>query len=218
MKSLGAQSYSRFFQVMPTERYIRQGIRVGAVALGCLASLGVRAQDKVTYQDHILPLVENNCAKCHNPDKKKRDLDLTSYSALMAGGGSGKIVVAGDPDGSKMNRVVNHLEVPNMPPNKPKLPDKELAMIKKWIAGGLLENNGSKAIPAGRPTVDLALKSASIGKPEGPPPMPHDLSLDPVVHTPQISAVVGLAGSPWAPLVAVADDGADLGSMHHRVE
>ena len=189
---------------MLTERQIRKGLRVGAVALGCVAPLAICAQEKITYQDHILPLVENNCAKCHNPDKKKGDLDLTSYSALMAGGGSGKIVVAGDPDGSKMNRVVNHLEEPNMPPNKPKLPDKELAMIKKWIAGGLLENNGSKAIPAGKPTIDLALKSSSIGKPEGPPPMPQDLPLDPVVHTPQTSALVGLAGSPWAPLVAVA--------------
>src|SRR5262249_30849713 len=109
---------------MLRESQIRVRLPIGVFALVCLVpSLG-RAQEKITYQDHILHLIENNCAKCHNPDKKKGDLDLTSFSALMAGGGSGKIVVAGDPDGSKMNRVVNHLEEPNMPPNKPKLPDK----------------------------------------------------------------------------------------------
>ena len=29
------------------------------------------ADDKTTYQDHILPLVEANCSKCHTADKKK---------------------------------------------------------------------------------------------------------------------------------------------------
>src|ERR1051326_2462084 len=32
------------------------------------------ADDTITYQAHILPLVEPNCSKCHNPDKKKADL------------------------------------------------------------------------------------------------------------------------------------------------
>ena len=36
------------------------------------------AQEKVTYQEHILPLIEANCSKCHNSDKKKADLDLTT--------------------------------------------------------------------------------------------------------------------------------------------
>src|SRR5437867_7909983 len=45
------------------------------------------AAEKITYQDHVLPLIENNCAKCHNPDKKKGDLDLTTYSGVLKGGG-----------------------------------------------------------------------------------------------------------------------------------
>jgi mono/diheme cytochrome c family protein len=40
--------------------------------------LSAAAEDKVTYQDHILPLAEANCSKCHNADKKKADLDLTA--------------------------------------------------------------------------------------------------------------------------------------------
>src|SRR5436305_13829950 len=79
------------------------------------------AQEKVTFQDHVLPLVEANCAKCHNADKKKGDLDLTSYSSALAGGASGKVLVAGDPDASKLWKSINHLEDPNMPPNGDKL-------------------------------------------------------------------------------------------------
>lgn len=91
-----------------------------------------------------------------------------------------------------------------MPPNKPPLPEKELAVFKKWIAGGLLETSGSKAIAAAKPKVDLTLKVSDAGKPDGPPPMPKELSLEPVVHTRRASAVGALAASPWAPLVAVA--------------
>ena len=104
------------------------------------------AQEKVTYSDHVLPLVEQHCAKCHNPDKKKGDLDLTSYSGALKGGGSGVVVVSGNPDSSKLMKALTHAEEPNMPPNKPPLPEKELVVFKRWIAGGLLETSGSKAI------------------------------------------------------------------------
>src|SRR2546427_12427824 len=73
----------------------------------CCLLLGVAAlaQEKVTYQDHVLPLIENNCGKCHNPDKKKADLDLTSYAGVMKGSGSGQVVVSGNPDSSKLWRA-----------------------------------------------------------------------------------------------------------------
>lgn len=163
----------------------------------------VSAQEKITFQDHVLPLVEANCAKCHNADKKKGDLDLTSYSGALAGGASGKIVIPGDADASKLWKVINHLEEPEMPPKSSKLPDKDLAVFKKWIAGGLLENLGSKAI-AGKPTADMSLGTAGLGKPDGPPPMPGDLLMEPVLSVRRLTAVTGLASSPWAPLIAVA--------------
>jgi hypothetical protein len=163
------------------------------------------AQDKVTYQDHILPLIEANCSKCHNSDKKKADLDLTSYQGALKGSGSGPVLVSGNPDGSKLWKAVTHAEEPNMPPNRPKLADKELETIKKWIVGGLLENAGAKAVAAPKSGVDLTLQASAVGKPDGPPPMPtKQLPLNPVVHAAHLSPVIGLAASPWAPLVAVA--------------
>src|SRR5258706_12085066 len=104
------------------------------------------AQEKVTYQDNVLPIIENNCAKCHNSDKKKGDLDLTSYNGALKGGGSGMVLVSGNPDSSKLYKAITHAEDPTMPPNKPRLPDKEIDLFKKWIAGGLLETSGSKTI------------------------------------------------------------------------
>ncbi len=169
-----------------------------------LAVLGAGAQEKVTFADHVLPLVEQHCAKCHNPDKKKGDLDLSSHGGVMRGGGTGPVVVAGNPDSSKLVKVLTHAEEPTMPPNKPPLPEKELAVFKKWIAGGLLETSGSKAIAASKPKVDLTLKVSDLGKPSGPPPMPKELPLETIVHAKRPSAVGAIAASPWAPLVALA--------------
>lgn len=165
-------------------------------------SLPLAAQEKVTYQDHVFPLVENHCGKCHNPDKKKGDLDLSTHGAALKGGGSGQVLVSGNLDSSKLWRCINHIEEPNMPPNKPRLGDKELDVFKQWILGGLLETSGSKAVAV--PSVDLTLTSAPVGKPDGPPPMPEFLSVESVVHTPRPYAVLGMAASPWAPLVALA--------------
>jgi WD40 repeat protein len=180
-------------------------VRGMTVGLGLVGMAG-RAwpQEKITYADHVLPLVEQHCAKCHNPDKKKGDLDLTSYAGTLKGGGSGVVLVSGNPDSSKLIKALTHAEEPAMPPNKPPLPERELVVFMKWIAGGLLETSGSKAIAAARPTVDLTLKVSDLGKPQGPPPMPGELSVEPVIHTTRGSAINGLAASPWAPLLAIA--------------
>jgi len=175
---------------------------IGTWLLGFLWCFPLAAQDKVTYQDHILPLVETHCSKCHNPDKLKGDLDLTSFNGTIKGGGSGQVVISGNPDSSKLWKAIMHAEEPTMPPNK-KLADKELDVFKKWIAGGLLENSGSKAIVSSKPAMDLTVK-AGAGKPEGPIPMPSELALDPVVHTKHGNPLIGLAASPWSPLVAIA--------------
>src|SRR6266436_4538846 len=176
---------------------------VGACLLMALTS--ANAQDKITYQDHILPLIEANCSKCHNSDKKKADLDLTSYQGAIKGSGSGVVLLSGNPDGSKLWKAVTHAEEPNMPPNRPKLADKDLELIKKWISGGLLENAGSKAVAAAKPALDLTLQPDAMGKPDGPPPLPaRPLPLNPVLHTARMNAITGIACSPWAPLIAIA--------------
>ena len=162
------------------------------------------AEDRTTYTDHILPLIETHCSKCHNSDKKKADLDLTTYQGALKGSGSGEVLLSGNVDGSKLWKAITHAEEPYMPPNRPRLDDKDLALFRKWIAGGLLENAGGKAVAPSGPAVDLALKPDAIAKPDGPPPMPEHLPAEPILHTAHTTAITGLASSPWAPLIAVA--------------
>ncbi|GAA5494587.1 chromosome partition protein Smc [Rubritalea halochordaticola] len=159
------------------------------------------AQEKITYQDHVLPILENSCTNCHNPDKKKGGLDLSSYSAAMAGGSGGKIADAGDGASSRIFLTSTHSEEPFMPPKGEKLSKKETDLIRAWIDGGLLETKNSKAKKSDTPKISFS--QVDTGKPDGPPPLPEHVLLEPVI-TPEHSTVVrDIASSPWAPLVAI---------------
>ncbi len=174
-----------------------------AVSFAVASAVAAEPAAKVTYEDHVLAIFRDNCLKCHNPDKLKGDLDLTSFSSAIKGGGSGATLNASDPDGSQLYKSITHTDEPTMPPNA-KLADKDIAIIRRWIEGGLLQGVNSKALAANKPAVDLALKSVSVGKPEGPPPLPANLALDPFVRATHGSALTAIASSPWAPVVALA--------------
>jgi len=146
-------------------------------------SLPTHAVEKITYDEHIFPIFESQCLNCHNPDKKKGDLDLSTYQGTMAGSSGGKISIAGDGVSSKLFTVSVHTEEPVMPPEGEKISKKDADLIRAWIDGGLLENSGSKAIKAPKPSFSL-IAIPSGKRPEGPLPMPQDLLLEPVI-TPQ---------------------------------
>ena len=50
--------------------------------------------------------------------------------------------VAHKPDESPIYLSAAHLEDPKMPPNSPKIPQRELDLIRRWIEGGLMEGGG----------------------------------------------------------------------------
>ena len=185
----------------PLRRFqISSAISAWTVALACV--LPASAAEKITYDEHIFPIFESKCLNCHNPDKKKGDLDLSTYTGTMAGSSGGKIALAGDGGSSKLFTVTVHTEEPVMPPEGDKISKKNADLIRSWIDGGLLENKGSKARKPEKPAFDLG--AIPTGKrPDGPPPMPQDLLLEPVI-SPQRATVVGdMDASPWAPLLAV---------------
>ena len=175
----------------------------GFAATLCLGSLFAQTTEKITYDDHVFPVLESKCLNCHNPDKKKGDLDLSTYIGTMAGSSGGKIALAGDGGSSKLYTVTVHTEEPVMPPEGDKIAKKDADMIRAWIDGGLLENKGSKAQKKKKPAFSLAAVPASNKRPEGPPPMPKDLLLEPVMVPSRSTVINDMDASPWAPLIAV---------------
>ena len=158
---------------------------------------------KLTFNEHVLPILREHCLSCHHAGDKKGGLAMDTYTALIEGGGSGEIVYDdGDADASRLWQLVNHDDTPVMPPSKQKLPDAQLKILRAWIEGGILENDGSVAKPKKKNV--LASVSVSTGRPEGGGAMPTpDVPVDPPVVTPRPAAATAIAAAPWAPLVAI---------------
>lgn len=159
------------------------------------------AAEKITYNDHILPLFKAKCGSCHNANDRKGGLTLDNYAGTMQGGSSGTVVEGGDSGASYLWSLVNHDSEPKMPPNADKMPEAELTLIKKWIDGGLLETSGSSA---------KMKKKSSLAKIEVSGERPAEVAMpvaylgDPIIQSPTRNAVTALACSPWAPLAAIS--------------
>src|SRR5436190_24403448 len=91
------------------------------------------AQQKLTYDQNILPLLREKCLNCHNADKAKGGLDASNYGKLLEGGSSGEVIKPGDADSSRLFALVSHKEEPKMPPNSPQLAKANLDLLKAWI-------------------------------------------------------------------------------------
>lgn len=162
--------------------------------------------EKVTFVDHVLPVLKARCGSCHNANDRKGSLSIETFAAVMEGGSSGAVIEPGDASSSYLFKLVNHEDEPKMPPNADKLPENELAVIKKWIELGALENSGSKA---------NIKKKASLAKVEVTGTRPAEVAMptrffgESAVSTSTRNAVTALAASPWGPLAAV--------SGHHQI-
>jgi uncharacterized membrane protein len=90
----------------------------------------------LVYQDVIAPIFEAKCKSCHNADKMKGGLMLTTPAALLKGGKNGKLFVPGDP---KMSLLLQRVHLPetekkHMPPTgKPQLTEQEKLLIYFWV-------------------------------------------------------------------------------------
>jgi hypothetical protein len=141
------------------------------------------------FERDVKPILRKRCATCHNAERPRGELDLTSYSGIVAGGVIGKVAVAGKPEESPVYTFPAHLEEPNMPPNAPQIPQRELDVLRRWIEGGLLESAGDSASAAS----------------EAAPGATAESLVTPVVPA-RPSAISALAVSPVSQIAAVSGD------------
>ncbi|GAB4017262.1 c-type cytochrome domain-containing protein [Spirosoma koreense] len=96
----------------------------------------VDLQQALVFNDVIKPIFEQKCTSCHNPDKLKGELALTDAEAILKGGKSGKLFVAGNPEVSLLLKRI-HLpleEKKHMPPSgKAQLTTTEVRLLSLWI-------------------------------------------------------------------------------------
>jgi mono/diheme cytochrome c family protein/uncharacterized membrane protein len=107
--------------------------------------------ERQAFDGVALRIFEDHCLDCHNEGKLKGDLRLDTYEGVMAGGKSGPVVIAGDPESSELLKRI-HLPLDDkqhMPPKgKTPLTDDETAVLAWWIAAGAPSDDTLRTLKA----------------------------------------------------------------------
>lgn len=106
------------------------------------------------FQAVVEPLLRAKCYGCHNENKRKGGLLLTTRAGLLAGGDSGPLW---DTLAAEGGQLLQRLHLPlthddHMPPaGKPQLTPAELALIADWVRAGADLDLPLAALPADAP-------------------------------------------------------------------
>jgi uncharacterized membrane protein len=106
--------------------------------------------EAVIYADIIAPVLEVKCWSCHNASKKKGKFRMDTEELLMKGGRHGIVIKPNDAEGSELIKRVSLPEGDDkrMPAEgKSGLTEKEISLIKWWIAGGASFKAKVKELP-----------------------------------------------------------------------
>ena len=138
------------------------GNKTIAVASLTVAALLSACDSRVSFQRDVNPVLQHNCATCHSPGGvgfKMSGFSVQSYAAVMKGTKYGPIVIPGSSQQSDLVWLLKHGAHPSidMPktceqfeqesgkcaiasPFAKRLPDKQVAMISKWVDQGAQNN------------------------------------------------------------------------------
>ncbi len=117
---------------------VQQNYRVGANTQTAeqiakhLAELKLR-QQAALFESKIAPLIADRCLECHDSAANEGGLNLSLKRTALAGGESGKVIVAGK---AVESLLWESIEADDMPADRPPLSTKEKELLKNWLNDG----------------------------------------------------------------------------------
>jgi uncharacterized membrane protein len=102
------------------------------------AAIQAAQSGKVSFTEHVKPVLEAKCAMCHNKSAPPGRMSLASQAEAIQTGTLGVFIIPGQPEKS---RFITHLgtahsSVKAMPPVGETLTPQESVIIRRWIAQG----------------------------------------------------------------------------------
>lgn len=140
---------------MPLSRFSHVALAFACAVL--LPSAAVAAKEEpddaskpVSYFKKVRPIFQAQCQGCHQPAKAKGGYVMTDFAKLLRGGESadkGELsVIPGDPDKSLLIKDITPMDgEAEMPKKKPPLAEKEIALIRRWVAEGAIDDTPANA-------------------------------------------------------------------------
>lgn len=107
------------------------------------------------FHDNVLPILQENCFRCHG-EKDKGGLKLSTRELALRGGESGAAIVPGSPAESYLvERISSDDESERMPPSN-SLSDNQIAVLEQWIRDGAVWPQApvDKEVTEGAPLIE----------------------------------------------------------------
>jgi hypothetical protein len=87
------------------------------------------------FESKIRPIFVERCHECHGKGEVEGDLQLTSRSAVLNGGGTGPAIEPHHPESSLLIEAINYQGAYEMPPDS-KLAQAEINLLTEWVKRG----------------------------------------------------------------------------------
>ena len=94
------------------------------------------AEDLTFFLKEVRPILQNNCALCHDSGKRTSGFSVESRELVLAGGNRGPAAEPGKPEQSRFIQAIRFSGELKMPPTG-KLADKDIAVLERWVTLGL---------------------------------------------------------------------------------
>jgi mono/diheme cytochrome c family protein len=133
-------------------------------ALILAAAAASVAGEPVSFQREVAQLLQRRCAGCHGEDSAKGGYRLDSFAAMQKPGDSEAApLVAGKARDSELFKLIITQDADERMPQKAEaLPQPEIALLERWIAGGASYDGDDPA----RPLAELARATHLRAAPE----------------------------------------------------
>ena len=141
-------------------------LRLLFCTLALISTASAAAVDPVSYNEHIRPILADNCFACHGSDAgdRKAKLRLDQFDSATADRRGVRAIVPGDLANSEAwQRVLSQDPDEIMPPpdsHKKPLSPAQRALLKRWIEQGAVYQNHWAFEPVARPVLPSPLAGA----------------------------------------------------------
>ena len=93
----------------------------------------------VYYQQHVQPIFQANCYRCHGGMNRRGGFQMDTQAGMRKGGHDGAVLVPGHPEQSLLIKLIRHegpADDPMPMPPKSKLSDADIAVVTEWVRSG----------------------------------------------------------------------------------
>jgi mono/diheme cytochrome c family protein len=128
-----------YARAVQSERGIR-GLLIGLALFLTPFDAGA-ANEEALFTNQITPLLQARCVQCHQTQRSRGGLNLTTRELLLKGGENGPAILPGHAAKSLLMQMISGSE-PQMPKQGSRLRPEEIAAFGRWIDAGAVWPKG----------------------------------------------------------------------------